>query len=169
MDNEAAENAEEIIQFCNSIGVIVLNFPPYLGHFLNVCDNRVHATVQRIVDQLQSNFTRPSAPSLEEKYWSFVTAYNQITKDEVLNSLRSIGFGNLVSVAEAEKHFIRTLSEGLPNHRDDHIIQLEAFLNDCIDSGIPIPCSPYNYRLPGDLWDVYYDALDLQTEIHGEV
>ena len=167
MDNEAAENAEEIIQYCNSIGVIVLNFPSYLGHLLNICDNRVHATVQRVVDQVQSHFTRPSAPSLEEKYWSFVTAYKSITKEEVLNSLASIGFGNLVSVAEAEKHFIRTLSEGLPSHRDEHVLQLEAYLNDCIDNGAPLPISPYNYRLPGVLWDVYYDALEFEAEVDG--
>ncbi len=165
MDNEAAENAEEIIQYCNSIGVIVLNFPPYLGHFLNVCDNRVHATIQRIVDQQQAYFSRPGAPSLEEKYWSFVTAYQRVTKDEVLNSLRSIGFGDLSSVTEAEKHFRRTLSEGLPNHGEEHVLQLEAYLNDCIDSGRLIPSSPYNYRLPGALWDTYFDALDFEKEI----
>jgi hypothetical protein len=165
MDNEAAENAEEVIQFCNLIGVIVRNFPPYLGHFMNLCDNRVHATIQRVVDEIQRTFSKPCSPSLFEKYSTFVSAYKSVTKDEVLNSLSSIGFGNLKDVANAEKSFQRTLSEGLPNHREEHVIQLEAFLNDCIDQGIPVPTSPYDYRLPGDLWDTYFDALEFEAEV----
>lgn len=167
MDNEAAENSEEIIQYCNSIGIIVLNFPPYLGHLLNICDNRVHATIQKSLDKIQQRFSNSNSPQLREKYIGYLSAYKSVTKEEILNSLESIGFGKLESISEVEKHFQRTLSEGLPNHREQHVLQLEAFLNDCIDNGYPIPTTPYSFRLPGDLWDVYYDAIDLEVEIHG--
>lgn len=165
MDNEAAENASEVDEYCNSLGVIVLNFPPYLGHLLNLCDNRVHATVQKNLDNMQAKFAHPFSPTLEEKYSAFIDAYSGVTREEVLNSLHSIGFGDLSSVKEAEKHFIRTLSEGLPNQQETHVLQLEAFLNDCVDTGRDIPTSPYEYRLPGDLWEVYYDFLDLESWI----
>lgn len=90
MDNEAAENAVEIDEFCNSIGVLVLNFPAYLGHFLNICDNRVHATIQKYLDKIQAFYGTDT--SLEQKYSAFVDAYAyaSVTKDEVLNSLQSI-------------------------------------------------------------------------------
>jgi len=165
MDNEAAENAKEIDAYCNSIGVIVLNFPAYLGHFLNICDNRVHATIQRVLDKVQEDFVDPSSPSLEEKYSAFLSAYRSVTESEILNSLASIGFGSLKSRQEAEKHFIRTLSEGLPKHVEAHAIQLEAFLCDCIDHGRDIPTSPYKFRLPGPLWDCYFDALNDEIEV----
>lgn len=165
MDNEAAENSEEIIQYCNSIGVIVRNFPPYFGHLMNICDNRVHATIQRILDRIQGAFSNPSTPTIWEKYSAFITAYQGVTREEILNSLRSIGFGELTSIVEAEKHLMRTVSEGLPNQREEHFLQLEAFLNDCIDNGLDIPTSPYEYKLPGALWDIYYDALNFENDI----
>jgi hypothetical protein len=168
MDNEAAENAQEVIEYCNSLGVITRNFPPYLGHFLNLCDNRVHATVQENVDKLEAHLTHPS-PSLHDKYMIFIKAYKNVTPEEVINSLNSIGFGNLRSEKEAEAHFIRTLSEGLPIRGDDHAVQLEAYLNDCIDNGDPLPRSPYNYRLPGVLWDTYFDFLDFEAEVDSEL
>ena len=163
MDNEAAENAVEIDEFCNSIGVLVLNFPAYLGHFLNICDNRVHATIQKYLDKIQAFYGTDT--SLEQKYSAFVDAYASVTKDEVLNSLQSIGFGNLTNISDAINRLNRTLSEGLPNHREQHIVQLEAYLHDLVDNGGVIPASPYNYRLPGELWDVYYDALSLQKDV----
>jgi hypothetical protein len=165
MDNEAAENAEEVIQFCNSIGVIVRNFPAYLGHLLNVCDNPIHATVQRNVDKAEEVISKPFQ-SLYDKYSAFVDAYTSITPDEVLNSLLSIGFGKLVSIKEAEACFQRTLSEGLPNQREQHVVQLEEVLNDCIDNVRPIPKSPYEYRLAGPSWDTYYDLLELESEMN---
>ncbi len=167
MDNEAAENSEEIIQYCNSFGVIVLNFPPYLGHLLNICDNRVHGTVQKSLDRLQESFSNPYSPPLREKYDAYLSAYASVTKEEILNSLASIGFGKLENIREVERCFQRTLSEGLPNQREQHVLQLESYLNDCIDNATPIPTTPYAFRLPGELWDVYYDALDFETEIHG--
>jgi len=124
MDNEAAENAKEVIQFCNSIDVIVRNFPPYLGHLLNVCDNPIHASVQRNVDKVVELLSEPTIPMLSDKYHAFVDAYASITPDEVLKSLLSIGFGKLVDIKEAEDCFQRTLSEGLPNQREDHVLQL---------------------------------------------
>ena len=165
MDNEAAENAIEIILFCNSKGIIVHNFPAYLGHFLNLCDNRVHSTIQRALDKIQETFSSPSSPTIQEKYSAFVAAYQSVTKEEIFNSLDSIGFGTLKDREEAIQHLNRTLSEGLPKYREQHAIQLEYFLNECIDSGRDIPKSPYNYRLPGILWDIYYDFVELETEL----
>lgn len=165
MDNEAAENGNEVIEYCNSIGIIVRNFPAYLGHFLNLCDNRAHAIIQKYVDKAQELFAKPTSPSLDEKYSTFISAYASVTREEILNSLDSIGFGNLVDIQEAEKHFQRTLSEGLPNHREQHVLQLEAFLNDCIDSARDLPKSPYEFRLPGSLWDMYYEFLELEVDI----
>jgi hypothetical protein len=86
MDNEAAENAPEIDEFCNSHGIIVRNFPAYLGHFLNLFDNRVHATVQRELDRIQAMFAHPSSPGLYENYNAFVAAYASVTRDEIICS-----------------------------------------------------------------------------------
>jgi len=124
-DNESSFKTEKIDEYLESKDITPLQFPTYMGHLMNPCDNLFHASAKRRYWQLTSTFKRVD---YQTKIDAIITAYYGETKETIFSYLRNCGLTGNQNPVEVVRHLLK---EGLfPRERfqDIHNEQLTAFI-----------------------------------------
>ena len=89
--------------------------------------------------------------------------------ESVASAFDSSGLSNITTLESSRKKIGLVFSTGIYRNEkfiEEHVAQLEAFLNDCIDHGQPIPRGDYSNALSGPLWETYCDFRNLEDEMN---
>lgn len=167
VDNEAALKSVEVQTLVNKYNIIIGSLPPYLGVLFDICDNPIHGNIENFIDREQARFSRDI--SMDEKYEIYRRAYQSVDGETVAKAFAKSGLSNITSLESAKEKIYQVLGEGTyrkEKFMEEHVAQLEAYLNDCIDRGEPIPRGDYPNALSGPLWETYSDFIKLEDEIN---
>lgn len=168
VDNEAAGKSSQAQTKLNGFGVALGSLPPYLGHLFNLCDNPVHGIIESSIDKDMEKYECYEKIPMEEKYDIYKSAYDSIDPNTIVKAFEATGLSRISSLEDSETKIQEILSEGIYKAKkfmEKHVLQLEAYLNDCIECGEHIPKSDYADALRGPLWEVYSEFLKIESEV----
>jgi hypothetical protein len=130
-------------------GVTMMNYPSYMGHLMDPCDNNFHSEERRRANELLAMVDGPiSGP---KKMQILLEAYEGGSESSIRNYFFRVG---LLGDEPPEEVVARLVSEGTLRARSKfaqfHKEQLEQFLWKCYLDDIPIYDRP---ERRGPYWD----------------
>jgi hypothetical protein len=136
-DNERALNVKEVRELFAEHGVTIMNYPPYMGHLLDPCDNNFHSEERRRANEL---LTAEGGPiSGPRKMKILLEAYEGGAESSIRNYFRRVG---LLGDEPAAAVVARLVEEGTlkagSRFVNYHKEQLEQFLWKCRLDDIPV-------------------------------
>jgi hypothetical protein len=132
-----------------------MNYPPYMGHLLDPCDNNFHSEERRRANELIASVGGPiSGP---KKMEILLEAYESGSEESIRNYFQRVG---LLGDEPAAAVVSRLVSEGTLRARSKfqafHKEQLEQFLWKCLLDDLPIVDRPERC---GPYWDTVREFL----------
>jgi hypothetical protein len=155
LDNEPSLNIKEARKTLAECGVTVMNYPPYMGHLLDPCDNSFHSEERRRAkDLLTAAGASISGP---KKMEIILDSYESGSEESIRNYFRRVG---LLGDEPAEEVVSRLVEEGLVKARSKYVKfhkdQLEQFLWKCVLEDTPIVDRP---ERRGPYWESLREFL----------
>lgn len=155
LDNERALNIKEARDLLADHGVRIMNYPPYMGHLLDPCDNNFHSEERRRANELLGDIGgRITGP---KKMKILLEAYESGSETSIKNYFRRVG---LLGNEPAADVISRLVNEGTVKARSKflkfHKEQLEQFLWKCLLEDTPIIDRP---ERTGPFWDTLREFL----------
>jgi hypothetical protein len=151
LDNERAMNVKEVRDLLADRGVTVMNYPPYMGHLMDPCDNNFHSEERRRAEELLAAVDGPiSGP---KKMEILLKAYENGAESSIRKYFHRVG---LLGDEAPEIVVARLVNEGTVKARSKfvqfHQEQLEQFLWKCRLEDIPVFDRP---ERSGPYWEAF--------------